>query len=114
MKDNKLEVGDEVYNESSGRWNRETYFKVSKVVRLTKTQAILDNGDKLINAFALKGSKGFSLYGDIYNKYNVLTEEISLKIKAQRLNRKIENWFDSYKFSKQEKEMVYNLINKKQ
>lgn len=49
MENNKLQIGDELVLVSYQRWGNNKFYKASKVVKLTKTQAILEDGTRLIN-----------------------------------------------------------------
>ena len=104
----KLNVGDKVYY--SKNYYSELNYKTSTVERLTKTQAILKNGDKIKNEtngynndFNIIGSHGY---------YQLMSEEVQKEIDIILKKRKIENWFATYKFTDKEKEMVYNLFKK--
>jgi hypothetical protein len=110
----KLKVGDKVYNISKNRWSDITYYNLSEVVRLTKTQAVLENGTKLINELVTdyNREKCFSEYGDRYNKWYIQTPEILEKAKAEKEKQIVRNWFENRKFTDEEKKKIYLQFKK--
>jgi hypothetical protein len=111
----KLKIGDKVFNKKSSRYSAFTDYSFGEVVRLTKTQAILNNGIKLINEPTTDwNSKDicFCLYGDRYTKWFFQNEEIIKEANKEILRKKIHYWFIDKKFTDQEKEQVYNLLQK--
>lgn len=111
-----LKVGDKVYNQLSPRWRDDIYYKFATVERLTKTQAILSDGTKLINEpledFYIK-KVGFCVYGDRYTKWRFVTEEIIEKAKAEKEKQTINNWFSNKKFTNEEKKIIYNTLKER-
>lgn len=108
----KLKIGDKVCLVRNDRWTGTSYY-FDEVVRLTKTQAVLNSGKRLINTPTIQyGIVKYPDYSDRWDKWQITTPEI-IEV-AQKLNhdRKIYNWFRDYKFSQSEKETIYNFINK--
>lgn len=110
----KLKVGDKVYTEISHRWSRETEYVVADVIRLTKTQAVLSNGTKLINEVVKAWNKEecFSEYGDRWINWHIQTDEFLEKYNEWKEKRIIEKWFDSQKFTFEEKKNIYIQLKK--
>ena len=44
-----VKIGDKVYNERYHSWTKTVSYRLATIERLTKTQAILSDGTKLIN-----------------------------------------------------------------
>jgi len=111
----KLKVGDKVCNISKDRWGDRTYYNFGEVVRLTKTQAVLDNGTKLINDVVRDWHRKscFSEYGERYNKWYIQTNEILEKAKKEKERQFINNWFSNKNFTEEEKRLIYITLNKK-
>ena len=107
----RLEVGDKVYNKEHARWGGNVYYRFEVVERLTKTQAVLSNGIKLINepvkpSFS-EDTVGYSVYGDRWKKWHIQTDEIILEAKAEKERQTINSWFELRKFTESEKQIVY-------
>ena len=107
----RLEVGDKVYNKEHARWGGNVYYRFEVVERLTKTQAVLSNGIKLINepvksSFS-KDTVGYSVHGDRWKKWHIQTDEIILEAKAEKERQTINSWFELRKFTESEKQIVY-------
>lgn len=107
----KLKVDDKLYFTSKQRWGRRINYRFETVVRLTKTQAVLSDGTKLINEPTTDWSADkkvcYSEYGNRYDKWYFQTEEILLEAKKEKERQSIESWFESRKFSDEEKRIVY-------
>jgi hypothetical protein len=105
----KLKVGDKVYNVSKHRWSDNIRYNLSEVVRLTKTQAVLENGTKLINEVTTDWNRDdcFAEYGDKYNKWYFQTPEILEKAKKEKEKQIIRNWFGKRNFTDEEKRIIY-------
>ena len=110
----KLKVGDKVVYINSGFGS--TSYIFSKVVRLTNTLAILDNGDRLKNtpekAFYNNDDFCFLEYGNGYSVYVLSTPQIEKECEDQKHIKKTNIWFKNKKFTDQEIEKIYNLFNK--
>ena len=107
----RLEVGDKVYNKEHARWGGNVYYRFEVVERLTKTQAVLSNGIKLINepvksSFS-KDTVGYSVHDDRWKKWHIQTDEIILEAKAEKERQTINSWFELRKFTESEKQIVY-------
>jgi hypothetical protein len=105
----KLKVGDKVYNVSINRFSSFINYNLDEVVRLTKTQAVLKSGTKLINEIFTDWNreKCFCEYGDRYNKWYFQNEEILLKARKENERKFIYNWFNNRKFTEDEKRIIY-------
>lgn len=108
-----LKVGDKLFNKEHQRWGNNIYYKFATVERLTKTQAVLSDGTKLINEPKMDNySKtiGYSVYGDNWTKWHFKTPEILEEAKKEKMRQTIVNWFDNRKFSEEEKYIIYNTF----
>lgn len=106
----KLKVGDKIYVAEKSKWTKRINYVLDEVVRLTKTQAVLSKGRKLINEPTTEwyGKETcFCEYGDRYRKWFLQTEEVLIKIKAERERQFIEQWFSTKKFTDEEQRLVY-------
>lgn len=110
----KLKVGDKIYNERNNRWTGETEFLIGEVVRITKTQAVLSNGIKLINEVVKGWNKEncFAEYGNRWNKWFIQTNDFLERYNEWRVKRIIEKWFDAQKFTFEEKKIIYKTLKK--
>jgi len=110
----KLKIGNKLYIKNSSRYSDFTDYKFADVVRLTKTQAVLSNGTKLINEPTTNWNDSnkihFSEYGDRFNKWTFQTPEIIQEALKERKRINIYNWFKNKVFTESEKEQVYNLL----
>lgn len=111
-----LQVGDMVYCESDSNSGRR--YKVSKVERVTPTQAILKNSvrlkreSKTISSPSGQNCEIWSVVGgSLFYGYERLNDEIVKEYNAQNKRIKISNWFMNFKPTDAEKEQIYNLIN---
>ena len=109
MKNNKLEVGDEVYRERSSWTNRNNY-EILKVNRVTKTTAILSDNTKL--KIESKSKRWAVIPHRRYTYYELLTEEIKTKITENNIFYTKISWFDKKQFTNEEKAIIYDLLNK--
>lgn len=109
----RLKVGDKVYRKQYQRFgDRVVSYNMTEVERLTKTQAILRDGTKLINEPTTDYNKNvcFSEYGERSNRYKRLTDEI-IKEQAEWKNAvKAVNWFDAQKWTEEQKIQVFNSL----
>ncbi len=112
--ENLLKVGDKVYKSVYRRWDKKTVYFTAKVERLTKTLAVLDNGEKVINEVTKDYNQKdcFSTFGDIATKYYIADDAFEQKLKDITNRKIINNWFNSYAFSFAQKEQIFNLFNK--
>jgi len=105
-----LKIGDKLYYKEHSRWNDNITYKFATVERLTKTQAILSNGTKLINEptkWHYDKVVGYPTYGDRWNKWYFQTEEILLEAKKEKEKQIINSWFEKRKFTNEEKRIIY-------
>ena len=111
---NKLKVGDKLCNISHQRWGDNVYYTFDEVERLTKTQAILKSGVKLINEQTKdwNGLYCYMVYGDRYTKWQVQTDELIESAKKEKERQKVNNWFSNQKFNQEQVIQIYNLFNK--
>lgn len=105
-----LKIGDKLYHKDHSPWTNNVTYKFETVERLTKTQAILSNGTKLINE-PIKGhydeAFGYPTYGDRWDKWYFETEEILLEAEKEIEKQNVNYWFDKRKFTNEEKRIVY-------
>lgn len=112
----KLKVGDKVFIKKHHRFNGVSYI-LSEVERLTKTQAVLKNGTKLINEPLERNweARGvfYPEYGDRYEKWWIPKESDIEEMNNHLHEKKIFNWYHSNKdkFTKEDLEKIYNLFN---
>lgn len=107
----KLKIGDKVYNKEHSRWGNNIYYYFGTVERLTKTQAILNDGTKLINEPTKNWSEeyySFMTYGNRYKRWYLTTKEIILEAKSERERQQVIKWFENRKFNDEEKVIIYN------
>lgn len=83
----KLKIGDLVYHIDNNSFEIQ---RIYKVVKITKSLAVLDNGER----FKINYNKGFSLTNypkstDIYRSYKVETEELKELYKMQKNRERI-------------------------
>lgn len=105
-----LKIGDKVYNKKHQRWGDNFYYQFSTVERLTKTQAALSCGTKLVNKPELdyhSKTMGYPTYGDSWTKWHIQTPEILEEAKLEKKRQTIVRWFDNRKFSEEDKRIVY-------
>lgn len=105
----KLKVGDKVYRSVKERWGNNIYYSFEEVVRLTKTQAVLNDGTKLINEPS-KGwgtEYGFPTYGDHYAKWFITTDKAIKEAAIENERQSIDRWFGKRKFTDSEKAIIF-------
>jgi hypothetical protein len=116
MKNNKLEVGDKLvviktyYDETKS-------FTHTVVERVTKTQAITSSGVKL----RIEGDKRYFgsdivMWEEISFSYcnpfwQIETAETEKEEQIEISRRSVNTWFSEKKFTDEEKEIIYNLLN---
>lgn len=111
----KLKIGDKLCNISHERWGGNIYYNFDEVERLTKTQAILKSGIKLINEPKndyYDKCVVFETYGDRWVKWKLPTEEIIEASKAEKYRQSVNNWFHKQKFNQEQIIEIYKLFNK--
>ncbi len=106
-----LEIGDRLCYKWYDKWGQNCDYSFATVERLTKTQAILSDGTKLINAPEYVDYKGvivgYPIYGDRWEKWQFETQELIEEYKVENERRRIENWFSKRVFSDEEKKIIY-------
>jgi len=112
MTQQKLKIGDEVCIKIHQRFGNKFRYEFDTIERFTKTQIVLKSGIKLINEESKDyiGNLCFSQYRDRYTKWYIATKEHHLEHEKEQNRQKISNWFDSKKFTDEEKLNVYNLL----
>ncbi|WP_035670789.1 hypothetical protein [Flavobacterium sp. 83] len=112
----KLKIGDKVYIAESLKWSKRVNYVLDEVIRLTKTQAILSKGRKIINEPTRDWCKKdcFAEYGERYNKWYLQTNEILVTVKAEIERQTIEQWFCTKKFTDEEKRIIYLQLKKQE
>lgn len=88
-------------------------YNFGEVVRVTKTQAILDSGIKLLrvpnfNGFLKKYE--YETYGDRYKTWELETRELVEEAKEFKRIREINSWFNSKKFTQEEIIIIHNTL----
>jgi hypothetical protein len=110
-----LKVGDKVYNEKHHTWSRSVSYQFSTVERLTATQAILSCGTRLVNKPQLgfdRKTVQYPTHGDLYTKWSIPTLEVIEEARLEEERQTIVRWFDSKKFTEDEKRIVYAKFKK--
>jgi hypothetical protein len=110
---NPLKVGDKVYLKAHSRWRNDVYYRFEVVERITKTQAILSNGIRLINTPEVDYYSKivcYPVYGDTWVKWSIQTPEILEEAKAEKERQSIISWFNDRKFSEEEKRIIYTTF----
>jgi hypothetical protein len=114
----KLKVGDKLYNAKGNRWTNDIHYTFSTVERLTKTQAVLSCGTKLINEpiLAVYPDKkiAFMVHGYRYVHWYFETPEIREKAAKEKHKQTAVYWFNSQKFNDQDKIRIYELFKNQQ
>ncbi|MDX1365386.1 hypothetical protein [Arenibacter latericius] len=111
-----LKVGDRLYNVSQNGFSDFMRYTFSKVVRVTKTLAILENGERLRNIETNSALNDEVCYAQANNRWvywYITTDEILQK--AEEENEKIaaNDWFAARSFNLEEKRMIYRLFKEK-
>jgi len=109
----KLKIGDKLFNKKHQQWGSNIYYKFATVERLTKTQAVLSDGTRLINEPQIKSYDkiiSYPVYGDTWTRWHFETPEILEEAKKERDRQAVIRWFDSRKFSEEEKRIIYNTF----
>lgn len=107
----KLKVGDEVYTTYSRRYSPEiTGYELKKVVRLTKTRAVLESGIQIVNEPIKRHNNSDVFFIQHGNRihWRLSTDEVRKESERLYRKRKISYWFLSKKFTDEEKELIYN------
>lgn len=108
-----LKVGDKVVLEDVSRWSKTVYYAFAEVVKVTKTQTILDNGTRLkVNSSRnWRHKEVFDEIGSHYGyQWQLSTPEIVEKAKVEQKRQQVEKWFSSYKFTDEQKAAIYEMF----
>ena len=111
-----LKVGDKLYNVSQNGFGDFFRYSFSEVVRLTKTLAVLDNGERLRNKpvkSLINGEIGFALASNRWVYWHIVSCEIQQLAQEESEKIAIADWFKDRIFSMAEKRMIYNLFKEK-
>ncbi|MCM4154021.1 pyruvate kinase [Arenibacter sp. N53] len=111
-----LKVGDKLYNVSQNGFGDFFRYSFSEVVRLTKTLAVLDNGERLRNKpvrSLINGDIGFALASNKWVYWHMVSSEIEQLAQEEKEKIVINDWFKDRIFSGPEKRMIYNLFKEK-
>ena len=109
----KLKVEDKLCLVTWSRWGNNTYYKFATVERLTKTQAILTDGTRLINEPQKEYNKDsfvFCQYGDTWRKWQYETPELREDARIENNRQKKNRWFSNRKFTEAEQHAIYDLF----
>lgn len=110
-----LKIGDNVVKITTSRWSDYKQYTFGTIARLTKTQAITDKGNKIINEPHNHWSSGgkivYSEYGDRWTKWQIVTDEIIEEGKKAQERIKVSNWFQTQRFTDEDKKKIYDLFN---
>ena len=110
-----LNVGDKLVSLTGTSYG--CRYEFTKVVRLTNTTAILENGNKVKINSEPRGFDGsrFESFRIIGNSsrcdYQRQTNKIIKAHNADVKKRKISNWFLNFKPTDEQKEQIYDLLN---
>lgn len=112
----KLKVGDKVYNTRQNGFTDFVRYSFSEVVSLTKTLAVLKNGERLINqpkTSYITEDIGYSVSRKKGTHWHLVSLEAIRK--AQIENEKIEAvaWFHEKEFTHEEKLEIYRYFTSK-
>ncbi len=108
-----LKVGGRVYSKRLQRYGTDIYYAFATVARVTKTQAVLSNGKKVMNEpkqYWGDERYSFAEYGDKYKRWYIETPEAIENARVENRRQSVNQWFDTKKFTQEEKEIVYNVL----
>jgi hypothetical protein len=108
-----LKVGDMLYNKEYSQYSSNVFYKFATVERLTKTQAILSDGTRLVNEPKENWHDKvieYHIVGDKYTAWRFETDEILKEAEAEINRQKIVRWFNEKKFTEDEKFIIYNTF----
>jgi hypothetical protein len=112
MEAQKLKVGDKVYSIEHEQWGNNIYYIFATVERITKTQAILSNGVRLINEPKnnYHNNIGYQTFGDSWKWYHIQTVEAIEESKKENKRQDIVRWFKNKKFTEEEQFLIYDTF----
>ncbi|WP_189356653.1 pyruvate kinase [Arenibacter certesii] len=111
-----LKVGDKLYNVSQNGFSDFMRYTFSEVVRLTKTLAILENGERLRNIKTTSALNKEVCYAQANNRWvywYITTDEILQKAEEEEEKIVANDWFSQRSFNLEEKRMIYGLFKEK-
>ncbi|MCM4168327.1 hypothetical protein KCTC52924_03893 [Arenibacter antarcticus] len=111
-----LKVGDKLYNVSQNGFSDFMRYTFSEVVRLTKTLAILENGERIRNIKTTSALDNDFCYSQANNRWvywYLVSEEILQRAEAENEKIAVRDWFADRSFSLEEKRMIYRLFKEK-
>jgi hypothetical protein len=109
-----LKIGDKLYSKIKSSWNNDVYYHFATVERLTKTQAVLSDGTKLINKPEMdyhSKTMGYCVWGDTWTKWHFETPAILEEAKKEKTRQAIISWFDNRKFTEEDKFVIFYTFN---
>ena len=112
MQDGKLEVGDSVYCANRSRYGKDIKYLFKIVKRVTATQAILEDGEKLKNEISKDwlGNERFIELGSRDSWY-LTTSQVLEDAKKEAERQKANSWFNNQQFTDEQKQQIFNLFN---
>lgn len=108
-----LKVGDKLYNVSQNGFGDFFRYSFSEVVRLTKTLAVLDNGERLRNKpvkSMINGEIGFALANNRWLYWHIVSGEILQLAQEENERIAINDWFKDRQFNMADKIMIYQYF----
>jgi len=108
----KLKVGDEVFYAKRNRKDKDVTYIFKSVVRLTATQAVLTDGEKLKNEPS-KDWQGNIRFIELGNRdsWHLATEKVKKDAEAEKHRQTVNRWFRNHDFTDEQKKQIYNLFN---
>lgn len=109
----ELKVGDKLYNVGQNGFGDFFRYSFSEVVRLTKTLAVLDNGERLKNKpvkSLITGEIGYALASNRWVYWHILTKEIQDLAEEENQKITIHDWFKDRHFNMEDKRMIYHYF----
>jgi len=111
----KLAIGDKVCSKRYNSHHGSIRFNFSEVERTTNTLAILKNGIKLVNTPHFSHYDkiyDFYVYGDrIADNWILVTPKVLEDYEKEKQKEAVCAWFIDKKFTFEEKESIYKLLN---
>lgn len=111
-----LKIGDRLCQKVYKRFGSGIQgYNFEEVVRVTKTQAVLDSGIKLLREPKFNGFDKkyvYETYGDTYSTWDFETTDIIDESKEFNRISKINSWFNSKKFTQEEIIIIHDTLNK--
>lgn len=109
-----LKIGDKLCQKVYRRFvGGIAYYNFSEVVRVTKTQAVLDSGIKLLREPRFDGfvkKYVYETYGDSYRTWELETRELVEEAEEFKRISEINSWFNCKKFTQEEIIIIHNTL----